>query len=204
MGIKTSLLGAASIMMVAMPANAAVLSIAGDDDCFGLTGPCEVGSLWRDDLGGVFFTSNATGADPAFTDEWDSFTNPSYDLAYTGGTNVFLEIKIAGIGDTNSAYDVLFNGDIVGQITENMGVNGFQEVRLFNFAIADSALLANNTVIIGASGGDGYSVDYLSLVGDVAGAVPEPATWAFMIFGFGAVGGAMRRQRKANVKVSYA
>lgn len=35
-------------------------------------------------------------------------------------------------------------------------------------------------------------------------AVPEPATWAFMIFGFGAIGGAMRRQKKANVKVSYA
>lgn len=38
----------------------------------------------------------------------------------------------------------------------------------------------------------------------VDGAVPEPATWAFMIFGFGAIGGAMRRQRKANVNVSYA
>jgi hypothetical protein len=38
----------------------------------------------------------------------------------------------------------------------------------------------------------------------VVGSVPEPATWAFMIFGFGAIGGAMRRQRKANVKVSYA
>lgn len=36
------------------------------------------------------------------------------------------------------------------------------------------------------------------------GAVPEPATWAFMIFGFGAIGGALRRNRKANVKVSYA
>lgn len=37
-------------------------------------------------------------------------------------------------------------------------------------------------------------------------AVPEPATWAFMIFGFGAVGGALRssRQRKATVNVSYA
>lgn len=35
-------------------------------------------------------------------------------------------------------------------------------------------------------------------------AVPEPATWAFMIFGFGAIGGAMRRQKKANVKLSYA
>lgn len=38
----------------------------------------------------------------------------------------------------------------------------------------------------------------------LAGAVPEPATWAFMIFGFGAIGGAMRLRRKANVKVSYA
>ncbi len=37
-----------------------------------------------------------------------------------------------------------------------------------------------------------------------AAAVPEPASWAFMIFGFGAIGGAMRRQRKANSKVSYA
>lgn len=34
------------------------------------------------------------------------------------------------------------------------------------------------------------------------GAVPEPATWAFMIFGFGAIGGAMRRQRKVNLKAS--
>lgn len=39
---------------------------------------------------------------------------------------------------------------------------------------------------------------------EMAAAVPEPATWAFMIFGFGAIGGAMRRQRKATVKVSYA
>ena len=35
-----------------------------------------------------------------------------------------------------------------------------------------------------------------------AGAVPEPATWAMMIAGFGLVGGAMRRRSK--VKVSYA
>ncbi|SIO13488.1 PEP-CTERM protein-sorting domain-containing protein [Parasphingorhabdus marina DSM 22363] len=46
------------------------------------------------------------------------------------------------------------------------------------------------------------------IIGNVRGAVPEPATWAFMILGFGAIGGAMRRQkntaRKANVKVSYA
>ncbi|MEM8918449.1 MAG: PEPxxWA-CTERM sorting domain-containing protein [Pseudomonadota bacterium] len=35
-------------------------------------------------------------------------------------------------------------------------------------------------------------------------AVPEPAAWAFMIFGFGAIGGAMRRYHKTNMKISYA
>ncbi len=34
-------------------------------------------------------------------------------------------------------------------------------------------------------------------------AVPEPATWAFMIFGFGAVGGALRR-KKSRQAVSFA
>lgn len=35
------------------------------------------------------------------------------------------------------------------------------------------------------------------------GAVPEPATWAFMILGFGLIGGALRR-RKATVRMAYA
>ncbi|MEO0441760.1 MAG: NF038122 family metalloprotease [Pseudomonadota bacterium] len=35
-------------------------------------------------------------------------------------------------------------------------------------------------------------------------AVPEPASWAMMIGGFGLIGGAMRRRRKMTTKVSYA
>ncbi len=39
----------------------------------------------------------------------------------------------------------------------------------------------------------------------VTGAVPEPATWAMMIGGFGMVGGAMRRtRRKQKVSVKFA
>lgn len=34
--------------------------------------------------------------------------------------------------------------------------------------------------------------------------VPEPATWAFMIMGFGAMGVAMRRTRKTSLRVRYA
>lgn len=36
---------------------------------------------------------------------------------------------------------------------------------------------------------------------EVSGAVPEPATWAMMIIGFGVVGGAMRR-RRADIRIA--
>jgi hypothetical protein len=45
---------------------------------------------------------------------------------------------------------------------------------------------------VGTSDSFGGYVDNISLSG-----VPEPATWALMILGFGAVGGAMRRRRSA-------
>jgi hypothetical protein len=35
-------------------------------------------------------------------------------------------------------------------------------------------------------------------------AVPEPATWAIMLLGFGMVGGAMRRKQKQTVRYNFA
>lgn len=48
-----------------------------------------------------------------------------------------------------------------------------------------------------------YSAAASALGFSPAGAVPEPATWAMMLSGFGLVGGAMRR-RRSNVQVSFA
>ena len=40
---------------------------------------------------------------------------------------------------------------------------------------------------------------------DIAGGVPEPATWAMMILGFGLIGGALRqRQAATKVRVAFA
>lgn len=53
------------------------------------------------------------------------------------------------------------------------------------------------------TGGDGFGFDNLAF----SSAIPEPATWAMMIFGFGLVGGALRRtngQRRQLVRVTYA
>lgn len=42
------------------------------------------------------------------------------------------------------------------------------------------------------------------IVSQVAGAVPEPATWAMLITGFGGIGVAMRRRAKVRTTVAYA
>lgn len=47
----------------------------------------------------------------------------------------------------------------------------------------------------------GYS-GQLNFTGEGAVAVPEPATWALMIGGFGVAGGALRRRRTARVAIA--
>ena len=39
---------------------------------------------------------------------------------------------------------------------------------------------------------------------DIAGAVPEPSTWAMLLLGFFAVGGAMRSKRRTSVRFDFA
>jgi hypothetical protein len=53
---------------------------------------------------------------------------------------------------------------------------------------------------------NGATFAYHANAASVTAAVPEPATWAMMLGGFGLVGGAMRsaRRRKPGVKVSFA
>ena len=53
-----------------------------------------------------------------------------------------------------------------------------------------------------------YTIDRASFsyqLRDIAGAVPEPATWAMMILGFGLIGGALRqRQARVNCRLAHA
>ena len=58
----------------------------------------------------------------------------------------------------------------------------------------------NNIVITGTASGN---VAYGGSITFVPNAVPEPATWAMMLVGFGMVGSAMRYRRRAT-KVVYA
>lgn len=55
-----------------------------------------------------------------------------------------------------------------------------------------------------AAGGTDRTWDAFKIGQITATAVPEPATWALMILGFGAVGTALRSRRAKAAKVSYA
>lgn len=52
----------------------------------------------------------------------------------------------------------------------------------------------------GGGGGTGGGTPGTPPVGPVLGTVPEPASWAMMLSGFGAMGGAMRWQRRSTAQ----
>lgn len=68
-------------------------------------------------------------------------------------------------------------------------------------AFGGNGVTFSGTVRIGGAGGSGSASEIFFENGNFA-AVPEPATWAMMIGGFGVVGAAMRRRR--SVQVSFA
>lgn len=73
-------------------------------------------------------------------------------------------------------------------------INGVGSSTSSNFT---ELLAAGSTVDFAVgSGGNGYDYDSTLLTGTVT-SLPEPASWALMIAGFGMVGVAVRRRRYA-------
>jgi len=66
----------------------------------------------------------------------------------------------------------------------------------FNFGYGGSFDVALNNVTFGTPGGAQVGGTFTLRSNSVA-PVPEPATWAMMLVGFGAVGYAMRRRRRS-------
>jgi hypothetical protein len=136
-------------------------------------------------------TDDAANADP----EGTTFSH-NYDFA---------EVNITRAD--NSLFD-LFSIDLADKF--NIGAN---HAGRFRFVYADNRqeeLLFNTdsnvgleTIVLNKTGlkaflyyaDAGVQIDNMALEGSVA-AVPEPATWAMMILGFGGVGATLRRRRQ--------
>lgn len=183
---------AAVVVSVAQIGSNVVATTSGSLDPTGLEG---VG-LSPTQLGVIPKTYIATGGDPDGTQVYvyygmqgtSSFGNSRDFVAATSGTGVSFGIE----GDGRYAYVAVPKNYISGS------------------SLAGTSLFANTTVAaLGLQGGTYVfrsARDSVTINIDVTApipAVPEPATWAMMLIGFGMLAGAARYHRRS-VKVSLA
>ncbi|HEX3365599.1 PEPxxWA-CTERM sorting domain-containing protein [Phenylobacterium sp.] len=122
-----------------------------------------------------------------------------FDITLTGG-GTFNELSLRAVGlwspDGGAfEYEGLNNGNFIG----GGGVSspGFSAPEFLTFSGGTMNELRIqgqqfNFPLVNAAAASAVSIDDIKI--GIAG-VPEPATWALTIFGFGGVGGAMRRRR---------
>jgi len=103
-----------------------------------------------------------------------------------------------------------FNVPFIGDLNNSL----FQDSQRLNFGFLNGSTPANEALfgnlgfnanvddtyqvnLIGTNAGGTHTLTYFVQLGAGAGSVPEPATWAMMLLGFGGIGASMRRQRRS-------
>lgn len=133
--------------------------------------------------GGFSITFGNTGiTDPSFSDTFD-FTMPS-------GVADFVVTSTMSSGSQNIDFtSVAFNG-----AEFDASVIGWNEFSFLNgVSVTKDAL--QRLVLSGTSGGNGSYSGVITFMPTTA-AVPEPASWALLILGFGGAGAALRQARR--------
>ncbi len=128
--------------------------------------------------------------------------NVSFDFSFSSGSISNASVTITNVAD---GADASFAAALLGTIQSNGALQGSQQL---GFGFLNGGILAsqdinfdnmvNSTYRIDLSGG-GLTNTFFAQIGTGAvAAVPEPATWAMMLIGFGAIGVSLRRRRRAN------
>lgn len=181
---------------------ASSLATAAFADTVNVNGDTTGGATWNRPVGGNPPTPPVSGVGTATRYEVTQFTvgqAGAYDflsVATTGWDN-YLFLYQTSFDPTDQFANVIIGNDDFPVI----GMSGFDGVNLLTGVsyLAVSTGFANDDF--------GAYVLTISGPGTITiggGAVPEPATWAIMILGFGLVGGAMRSaNRRQKLTVSF-
>lgn len=125
--------------------------------------------------------------------ELDAYSNSTMQRAITAGNYVltFFYSPRPYVSAASNGIDVLLNGASIFNITGSGGANTIWTNHTVNFSLASAGTLG--FAATGTSDSVGGYLEDVRLA-DARG-VPEPATWALMIGGFGLAGSALRRRR---------
>jgi hypothetical protein len=115
--------------------------------------------------------------------------------------------SISGYVTGNRAITLsAFNGATLLGSVSTSGAN-YTGVGTPNALLSLAFPVITSVTFSGVGGGSNtFTLDDVTVGGTIINnsGVPEPATWAMMLIGFGAIGLATRRRRQQNVMVSYA
>ena len=126
---------------------------------------------------GIGTSINCT--DPVFVNFTTAVSGLSFVAVGDNSTGINGAVKLFGGNALLGTVNIIGDGNALTPYLVNLGAfNGITRIEITTTDVP---------------GGLGYD-DFTFTVGGVAGAVPEPASWAMMIAGFGLVGGAMRRR----------
>lgn len=146
-------------------------------------------------VGAPTFGTFATSGQQFYDNQFNAFT-----VSFTSAIAAF-GFYGTDVGDVRSPLEITLDAGLTSQrnFTVANTINGANASLLF-WGVTD---VTNpfTTVTFGRSGADRFGFDDLT-VGDarqVTGAVPEPATWAMMLVGFGLIGATVRRRKEKGI-----
>lgn len=144
-------------------------------------------------------TNVLTGLGPLGYPSADSIGEGAFAALFSSDQSQF-GFQLVG-GDGGTAFVSFFRAN--GSLIQTIALSGLANT-FYGFQ-RDGGVNDIRGISIYNNDAGGIGFDNLRFdVPSVGGAVPEPATWAMMMLGFGAMGAALRRRTKAKVAVTYA
>jgi PEP-CTERM motif-containing protein len=191
-------------LLAAVPAQAAVISFANFDDLGGGAGASffnvAVADGWIGGADLIEIQHNSIAGDPFSSPnlvELDTFGNSSmFQSLAAGHYTVDWEYSPRpGIPASSNGVTLSIGSTLLDSVTGDGAGNTVWGARHVDFTTTGGALTFAAIGTSDSLGGylDDITISELSV--STHGAVPEPATWALMIGGFGMAGAALRRRR---------
>ena len=182
---RTYLALAGAALAWAAPAAATTITFDAVPTSYTYQGPYVEQGYTITSLGGAYWSWPSAGElhfDPGDTS--------AYDLTYSGGGFAVQSVDLSFVASGSAALVEAFDVDdnLIGSLTFTFPTLGTYSNPFPNLVFGRIRITET---------GDHFSLD--NLVVDAAG-IPEPATWAMMIGGIGAAGGALRRRRSGSVR----
>ena len=120
----------------------------------------------------------------------------SSEIGYNNVSGMFNGVGTSSDTATRITFGTGFLAPI-NIVAPGFGFGNFGGPDLFNGSLTDPIFNLGTFSLFQANTGGGSLT-----ISQVSGAVPEPATWAMLMLGFGIMGYALRRTRRTKVKTS--